>query len=393
MAKLLFASADVGNDGLKGIFGEEKEKTLIPNVVMQDPARNVVEYESNPLQGLHVEIVSKALSQGKGVYSIGELATKYRGNSQPNTDIRKYQNDQTVILALTYLAYQAALTQEKEENIVKVEYLLSTGLPLSDAEHRKEFKEKLKTGSHTVTFLKTPELEGITVQISFKDVLVGVEGFSAYADLLSSPKLKDKLKGATVLINDIGGLSTDSAIIEEDGMIDNSNSKGINEGAAPYLDEISELVEKQYGYKFKSRAELVKVLTNKDENEKNHIYVKSNRTSIKEIVEPILTRFAKREYQHISKLWDLVPSIRFTIMIGGGSLILKPYIETLNSNGSKFVIEFLESDESIWAIANAYYSMLLAWAKQKRIQLIEKVEKEEKVTKVEKPKKVEKVVK
>ncbi|GAA3315855.1 hypothetical protein GCM10020331_011720 [Ectobacillus funiculus] len=92
------------------------------------------------------------------------------------------------------------------------------------------------------------------------------------------------------MINDIGGLSTDTAIITADGSIDNTNSKGVSEGVSPYLDEIIESVYNQYKYTFKSRRELIEIITSEDPEERNHIFVKSNRTSIDHIVNPILQK-------------------------------------------------------------------------------------------------------
>ncbi|WP_232252081.1 hypothetical protein [Bacillus licheniformis] len=54
--------------------------------------------------------------------------------------------------------------------------------------------------------------------------MVNTEGFAAYIEL--SEKYSD-IVGKTVLINDIGGLSTDSAIITKDAQVDNEFSDGI----------------------------------------------------------------------------------------------------------------------------------------------------------------------
>ncbi|MFC6604071.1 hypothetical protein ACFQDF_25215 [Ectobacillus funiculus] len=129
------------------------------------------------------------------------------------------------------------------------------------------------------------------------------------------------------MINDIGGLSTDTAIITADGSIDNTNSKGVSEGVSPYLDEIIESVYNQYKYTFKSRRELIEIITSEDPEERNHIFVKSNRTSIDHIVNPILQKLAESEYKHISRVWDRVPAVRYSYQIGGGSLILRPYLK------------------------------------------------------------------
>lgn len=67
---------------------------------------------------------------------------------------------------------------------------------------------------------------------------MNTEGFSAYIDLMMNEDGSDRnveLQGKDIMINDIGGLSTDTAVILSDGSIDNTNSKGIPEGVSPYL--------------------------------------------------------------------------------------------------------------------------------------------------------------
>lgn len=365
---LMFASVDIGNDSVKGIYGINKRKLVIPNVIYQEPDRDVVEYENKPSQGLHVEIESSSLSRKKGVYAVGELAMRYRGNDQPSPNSHKHENDQTIILLLTYLAHETCSHLKNKGKYIKVNYIIATGLPIADRNNRKLFKEKLKKEKHTVKFLKTPHFEGITVEIIFQEVLVAVEGFVAYSSLISNLNYKNDIENKTILLNDIGGVSTDSAIINENQVIDNKNSIGIPEGTALYLDEIIRLVQHQYRYSIKSRAELVKILT--DKHDCNMIYVKSSKKSIQDIVDPVLKKLAKIEYQHISDLWELVPNIRIAMMLGGGSLLLKNHITQINQEKYQFSFKFLSEEESIWAIVNAYYDIMIAWCKKNGIKLV-----------------------
>ncbi|MGH0789845.1 ParM/StbA family protein [Bacillus cereus] len=372
---LRFDAVDIGNDALKGFFsGLEKEnKVYIPNVIAKVEDRTVVEYEKNILHGLHVEITSPALDSKGGKYVVGNLASQYEENDELTQASDKYNNDQSIVLLLTAVAYDAALHLTPEENIIDVDVYLSTGLPLGEAEHRKEFSKKLKSVSHNVKFLKTPKLEGITVNVNFKHVLVNTEGFSAYIDLMMNEDGSDRnveLQGKDIMINDIGGLSTDTAVILSDGSIDNTNSKGIPEGVSPYLDEIIEKVQKEFKYTFKSRRELVDIITGKVPEDKNHIYVKSNRTPIEDIVLPILRKLAVAEYKHISRVWDKVPSIRASYQIGGGALILKDALIEINNTNHKFALRFIDSaDDSVWMIARAYYKILSTYCAQKGIEM------------------------
>ncbi|CUB08941.1 hypothetical protein BN2127_JRS1_00725 [Bacillus cereus] len=368
-----FDSIDIGNDALKGFFNglNAENKVYIPNIIAEVEKRPIVEYEKKILNGLHVEITSSALQTKGGKYVVGELATKFEDNNELTHESDKYNNDQSVILLLTAVAYDAALNIQSTENTVDVSVYLSTGLPLGEIKHKKEFRKKLKNSTHEVKFLQTPKLEGITVNITFNEVLVNPEGFSAYVDLMMNQDGSERnveLQGKDIMINDIGGLSTDTAIIMGDGSIDNTNSKGIMEGVSPYLDKIIEQVESEYKYTFKSRKELIDVLTSKEE--KNHIYVKSNRTSIEHIVKPILHKLAVAEYKHLSRVWDKVPSIRTSYQIGGGALILKDYLNAINEEKHKFALRYIDNaDDSIWMIARAYFKILSTWCATKEIEI------------------------
>ncbi|GAB6483179.1 ParM/StbA family protein [Bacillus tropicus] len=370
-----FDSIDIGNDALKGFFNglNAENKVYIPNIIAEVEERTIVEYEKKILNGLHVEITSSALQTKGGKYVVGELATKFDDNNELTHESDKYNNDQSVILLLTAVAYDAALNIQSTENTVDVSVYLSTGLPLSEIKHKKDFRKKLKNSTHEVKFLQTPKLEGITVNITFNEVLVNPEGFSAYVDLMMNQDGSERnveLQGKDIMINDIGGLSTDTAIIMSDGSIDNTNSKGIQEGVSPYLDKIIEQVENEYKYTFKSRKELVDILTGIVPEDKNHIYVKSNRTSIENFIKPILHKLAVAEYKHLSRVWEQVPSIRTAYLIGGGALILKDYINAINEEKHKFALRYIDNaDDSIWMIARAYFKILSTWCATKGIEM------------------------
>lgn len=118
----------------------------------------------------------------------------------------------------------------------------------------KEFKKQLRNGQHQVTFLNTPNHEGKTVRIQFENVLVNTEGFAAYIDLTSDfdgANKNEHLINKDILINDIGGLSTDSAIITKNGEIDNEYSDGIKKGVSSSLDSIIKKVYDKHRYNFK----------------------------------------------------------------------------------------------------------------------------------------------
>ena len=370
-------AVDVGNDSIKAIFNSLETEMNIPNVIAETTeTRNFVELEKNPLDGLHVEITSRALKSGKGIYAVGKLASKYLNNDELTLGSEKSESDQSIIMLLTPIAIDAITCGEFEEKdgVIEAQYLLSTGLPLDEAKRgkRKTFREKLKSASHEVRFLDTPVYQGKTVRIKFTEIIVNTEGHAAMIDLTTNDDgsvRNEELTMHTVMITDIGGLSTDIAILTPEG-IDNVNSDGMRDGVSPYLDQIIDQVARETRYQFQSRQELVEVITNQSPVERNHIYSKGNRTSIQSIVDTILMQLAKSEYRMITKMWEeKVPSIRYSYLIGGGALIIKPYIEQLNEKGNQYPLRFLSQKESVWIIARAYFKLLLIYMNEKGIKV------------------------
>ncbi|MFE8700982.1 hypothetical protein ACFYKX_10170 [Cytobacillus sp. FJAT-54145] len=364
-------SADIGNDAMKGYAGEHHY--YIPNVVAEiGDTRDYVELERNLLDGLHVEIESRALSKGSTTCAVGNLAMQYQNNHELTQDSDKSSHDQPLVLLLTTLAVDALKHFPNQNGEVKAKYYLSTGLPLQEATQKgkkKAFKEKIAGFTHVVTFKDTPEASGVRVILSFEDVLVNTEGHAAVFELTLDDhgKVKNEnLTGVTLLIDDIGGLSTDAAIIHANGSVDNVNSEGMREGVSPSLDEIMKRVEKEYRYMFKSRREVVEVLTNPLASEKGYIYVKGKKTSIQHIADEILMRLAKREYHLLQQIWAKEGRIRFAFLIGGGSAILRPYLEQLNREGDDFPLRFVEAEDSIWMVSKAYFKILRLYLNQKK---------------------------
>jgi plasmid segregation protein ParM len=367
-----FVSIDIGNDAVKGFLGDLETRLYIPNVIANVQDREIVEMEKNPLNALHVEITSSALKNKNGSFAVGKLASKYPNNDELTPDQDKADSDQPVIMLLTSLAYDAVGQFTEEDGVIEASYYLSTGLPLDETKQgkAKEFRKKLKNSQHEVKFLKTPSLEGKIVRIKFEQVLVNTEGFAAFVDLTTnndgSTKNED-LIGKTLLINDIGGLSTDSAIISAEAEVDNEYSNGIKKGVSTYLDNIIRKVYTKFKYTIKSRRTLVEIITNEQPEEQYHIWVNGNRVSIKDIIDEELSVLAKEEYKLIKDMWRNVPDTRLAYQIGGGSLVLKPYLSELNQAEKNYPLRFVSEDDSIWMITRAYFKILLMYLQSKGI--------------------------
>ncbi|AHV97478.1 ParM/StbA family protein [Paenibacillus sabinae] len=369
------AAVDIGNDALKAYVQGLDQEIYIPNVIAEiGPSRDIVEFEKRPLDGLHVEIISGALKSGRGIYAVGNLAGGYAHNDELTTVSEKSEADQPVVMLLTALAYDAALALNDKDGIIEATYYLSTGLPLSEAKRgkRKTFKAKLKENTHEVRFKTTPEIGGKVVKLNFEEVLVNIEGHVALIDLTTNEDgsvRNEELTRMTVLINDIGGLSTDAAIIHEDGTVDNIYSDGIKEGVSPYLDEIMERVQHEIGYRFLNRQQLVEVITSVNKEERNVVWFRGKRFSIQSIVDEVLVKIAREEYKLIRSSWNKVPGIRVSYQIGGGSLLLKPYLEKINEQEEGYPLRFVGTKDSIWMIARAYYKLLAVYLQYKNEQV------------------------
>jgi plasmid segregation protein ParM len=367
-----FVSVDVGNDAVKGFLGSIENRVYIPNVIAEVQDREIVEMEKNILNGLHVEITSSALKNKNGSFAVGKLASKYPNNDELTPDQDKSESDQPVIMLLTTLAYDAVEQFPEEDGVIEATYYLSTGLPLDETKQgkAKDFRKKLKNSQHEVKFLKTPSLEGKIVRIKFEQILVNTEGFAAFVDLTTNndgSTKNEELIGKTILINDIGGLSTDSAIITDEAEVDNEYSNGIKRGVSTYLDNIIKKVYSKYKYTIKSRRTLVEIITNEQPDEQYHIWVNGNRVSIKDIIDEELSVLAKEEYKLIKDMWRNVPDIRQAYQIGGGSLVLKPYLNALNQADKNYPLRFVSEDDSVWMITRAYFKILLMYLQSKGI--------------------------
>lgn len=378
-------AVDIGNSKVKADFAEGGNALEIPNVVADHSEdREIIQGEA-PLDSLHVKVVSGALNNGKGgagTYVVGNLAAVQHQNSELTYEDAKSLHDQPVIMLLTTLAFDAlnnaSLFKETTDGVIEANYFLSTGLPMKEAKKKgtkKAFKEKLKGNSHEVTFLTTSGYENKKVRIKLYDVIVNTEGHAAMIELTTkkdgSPRNED-LINKMVLLHDIGGLSTDDAIIKPDGTVDNINSDGEKEGLSSYLDEIIQRVDDEFGVRkyFKSREELIENLTHKNPDEKMHVWINSNRKPYKHIVDEVLGRAAKEQYDIIKRMWAKVPRIQVACLIGGGSSLLKEYITKLNENDRKYIMRFEESPEdSIWMIVRAYHKLLTFYLTQNGIVL------------------------
>ncbi|TCP20347.1 plasmid segregation protein ParM [Scopulibacillus darangshiensis] len=392
MTQSRIAAIDVGNDSLKALFGKLDSEYYIPNVVAVDtedrPIIGIEELDSkDPLNGIHIRIHSPALKENNAIYRVGHLAAKSDNATELDPGSHKSEEDQTLVMMFAALALDAV--NEKNEKIfsrsnqvVDANYTLGTGLPLREVKEGKDvgYRSKLLGSVHQVEFLVTPKYQGKKVNIKFDEVKIYPEGFAAFINLVMDSNLnlinKD-LIDKRILIQDIGGLSTDIAVIKNRN-VDDDKAQGYNLGVSEALETIREEINKKHGVALDSRRDIVEIITKK--NDRNHIMVKGSRTSVHDIVDRVLLELAKKQYRHLRNVWQKNSQTEICYFVGGGAMVLKEYLKTLNNNLDGFNIDFFEDEkESIWMMANAYYKLISDFiAKSNKADKNEKKDNKEK---------------
>ena len=377
MTKSRIAAVDVGNDSIKAIFGEFDNELNIPNIVARDtedrPVIGIEELDTkDPIDGIHIRVHSPALKENNGIYRVGSLATKSDNATELDPGSSKSEEDQTLIMLFASLALDAVNEENakvfpKNKNVIDANYTLGTGLPLREVKEGKDagYRSKLVGSVHQVEFLVTPKYQGIKVNIKFDEVKVYPEGFAAYINLVMDNSLKiinKDLIDRRILIQDIGGLSTDIAVIKNRN-VDDDKAQGFNLGVSEALEQIREEIRSKHGVELDSRRDVVEIITRK--NDRNHIMVKGSRTSVHDITDRILLELAKKQYRLLRNVWAKNSQTEICYFVGGGATVLKEYIKTLNNNLDGYNIEFFEDEkESIWMMANAYYKLIMDYVKK-----------------------------
>ncbi|WP_174734696.1 plasmid segregation protein ParM domain-containing protein [Mesobacillus harenae] len=371
MSKSRICAIDVGNDAVKALFGKTDYELYIPNVIARDtedrPVIGIEELnEKDPVEGIHIRVHSPALKENNVIYRVGSLATKADNASELDPGSSKSEEDQTLVMLFAALALDAVRAEnaeqfEKTNNVINAAYTMGTGLPLREVKEGKDvgYRSQLLGSVHQVEFLVTPKYQGLKVNIKFDEVKVYPEGFAAYINLVMDNNLNiinRDLIDKSILIQDIGGLSTDVAVIKNRN-VDDDKAQGFNIGVSEALEQIREEIRSKHGVELDSRRDVVDIITRK--NNRNHIMVKGSRTSVHDITDRILLELAKKQYRHLRNVWQKNSQTEICYFVGGGAMVLKEYIKTLNNNLDGYNIEFFEDEkESIWMMANAYYKLI-----------------------------------
>jgi len=323
------AGIDVGNDSVKVMLDGSAEPVIIPNIVSPGYERHVLQEEDSPLKALDVMVYSPKLKKNNQRHFVGLLATDDQDNAELEESDNKATNDQSLIVALTALAYAAVANGSYGAagggQPDEAEFVIGTGLPVRTyAGYHRTFEERL-VGEHEVTFLSTPKLAGRRVRIVIRRAIVSVEGAAALFHLATYDNLQvrnEELYFGCIGVCEVGAQTTDLPVIKRMS-IDNQFSTGEQFGLGTYLDGIIREVEDQYGYRFPSRSKLVQRIRGRD-------FVihrlGEGQADIRSIVDAHFGRAAARIVDLIRKRWTKHPDIQCFYVLGGGATALKPYI-------------------------------------------------------------------
>lgn len=323
------AGIDIGNDSVKLVVSGSNEPIIIPSIISPGYERHVLQEEDSPLKALDVMVYSPKLRKKSQRYFVGLLASEDQDNAELEETDNKATSDQSLIVALTALAYASvtsvAQTLQPGQSIEQVEYVIGTGLPVRTyARYHQTFEDRL-VGEHEVTFLSTPRLRGRTVRVNIRRAIVSIEGAAALFHMATHDNLQvrdEELYNGVIGICEMGALTTDFPVVKRMS-IDNQFSTGEQLGLASYLDSIIRDVEDQYGYRFPSRTKLIQRIRRHDFIIQR---VGEGQADIRPIVDTYFARAAQKIVDLIRKRWKKYPDIQCFYVLGGGAAALKPYI-------------------------------------------------------------------
>ncbi|GGE30009.1 hypothetical protein GCM10011571_35260 [Marinithermofilum abyssi] len=337
MANFLEMTVDLGTSGAQAYAGSSRDRMFyIPNAVRDLTEFNdgtLLQDDQDPLKDLRVEIRTDLVREGRRRVVVGESAAKQEHNDEAIRGTKKSENEQTYIMLLTTLAYDAATRlRPNKESVIEVEYLVSTALPMTEVirdqgRYKEDFRNKLKRGCHIVEFLDTPQLRGIKVVIRFYEILVNAEGFLAYFRLrehmrsILSPEKYNEWCSKNILIYDLG-LGTWDAALFENGKVVPAQCAGAPGGVVNAMDDMIDYVLEKTGREVRSREEMAEIYFQEDAkffyNGKNH--------DLKAQLDQILDEHGKDHWLTIKRRADKAGKVDEIWPVGGGSILMQEAI-------------------------------------------------------------------
>jgi hypothetical protein len=331
-------SIDNGSSYVKGIYDDLSCTFIFPNVVAQPfGERYLLMEEGDPLDFLDVQITSPAIEteQYRHVY-VGNLAIGDEGIVHEivgdKAVQKKAQRPETIVTLLTAAAYAIAMKHQdaikRGKNRIKAAVNLGTGLPIREITNFRDlFAQKITGGIHSVTFVTTPLFKGVTVEMEFSlPTDISIDDVSGVYDIEATSKSQLSHKGFGIA--DVGGVDMDIAFFRPGLDLDQRYATGAKIYLNDALESIRNEVNAQGEELIGSTAELTKMLVNKEYEIYSEGKVVFDMTNLinrhmRLLAEKVL-KYARNSWKHVryaNEFW----------FIGGGAIVLQPWIEKLNA--------------------------------------------------------------
>ncbi|PYI52507.1 hypothetical protein DLM86_20235 [Paenibacillus flagellatus] len=329
---------DNGSSHIKGIYDDMSNAFLFPNVVAQPVGeRFLLTEQGEPLDFLDVQLTSPAIESERyrHVY-VGNLAIGDEGIVHEivgdKAAQKKAQRPETMVTLLTGAAYAVARKHEdaikKGRKRIKAAVRLGTGLPISEiAKFRTEFAARITGSVHTVTFVTTPVYKGVTVEMEFTlPIDIGIDDVSGVYDIEATSKSQLSHKGFGIA--DVGGVDMDIAFFRPGLDLDQRHSTGTKIHLNDALEHIRNEVNAQGEELIASTAELAHMLVRKEYEIVAEGKVVFDMTNL---VNRHMRILAEKVLKHARNAWKHVRYANEFWFIGGGAIVLQPWIEKLNA--------------------------------------------------------------
>jgi hypothetical protein len=357
-------SIDNGSSHVKVIYDHLNYNFIFPNVLAQPfGERFLLMEQGDPLDFLDVQITSPAIEsdQYRHVY-VGNLAIGDEGIIHEivgdKAVQKKAQRPETMVTLLTAAAYAIAKKHEdairRGKKRIKAAVNLGTGLPIREiTKFREEFAQKITGGVHSVTFVTTPLFKGVTVEMEFSlPTDISIDDVSGVYDLEATSKSHLSHKGFG--ISDVGGVDMDIAFFRPGLDLDQRHSTGAKIYLNDALESIRNEVNAQGEELIASTAELTLMLVNKEYEIYAEGKVVFDMTSLinrhMRILSEKVLKYARNSWKHVryaNEFW----------FIGGGAVVLQPWIEKLNAELG-LPIKFDTAEHSQFRNARGTFLML-----------------------------------
>jgi hypothetical protein len=341
----IIMAVDNGSSHIKAVWDDLSQTFQFPNIVSQPFAETTpLQDIGDPLDFLDVTITSPAIQevQYRHVY-VGNRAIADSGVVHEVVGAKaaqkKAERPETIVTLLTATAYAVAKKEEariRKGSKIQAKVYLGTGLPISEYLTFKDaFADKL-TGLHTVQFEKTPVFGGVTVELNIElPEGVQIDGVSAVYDMEATGKTKMSQRSFGVA--DIGGVDLDICFFKNDLQLDVLKPYAAKIGLNDVLDQIRKEINSKHTDLIRTTADLVRRLV-----EKNYEVRRRGKivVDLRDFVEKPLRTLAERAYDSMLSAWDTADYATEFWFVGGGSLILAPYIKDINDLREKATIYF-----------------------------------------------------